>query len=655
MSSDSKVLIDEVLKSGTGDYVNRLGKIRDHVKDLWVQKRYLPEYFTFHDGSHSEEVENSIYKLIPPERVHNISAQSLFCLIASAWLHDLGMIPDAEIHSLSEKNISHTIVGKILKDKYPEDSPKYINSILNGDSNAFREVHNFLSKKYVKDNFIKLKLHANEAGIIGELCQYHRKSEDISSLKNNPEIQLLAAYLRLADAIHINPNRVDQDLLTLFQRIGMPSESILHWLKNLCTAEVIADSKDQSIVIRVIADIETGPNEMQLIADYIREEIEVELVSVKDILARGNISYYSEVRAELIPGAFSPRDKILTDQIISKLQLTEKSSASDVIDGVIKSIIYILEVPDAVRNKFSMVKWYQENVIGELLTKRPCHILVRRVHELIEKDIIKDNGTLSESDLDAILHSIKLKIKEFKEQRQLCLNKLFKHTNSILSDTGTILLFGHSKLVINALEGMDEEQKAKTKIYVCEGRNIGHYNALNELVYCDGVVYASSILKCGKFKEVILVPDILVASLMSRNLIDKIIFGANGVDMSDGTFGHSAGHLAIADLAYLYGIPIYVILDSFKFGNLKSCFNPNLERNEKDKKHEWLSEDKKVLSKLIGVNFFNPREDIIQSELNGKQLNRFTALITDYGVIQANRIPDEIRNEKSNTNKFSGP
>lgn len=641
-------------KSGGDNYLGKLAEIKKEVKKLWLDKKYLPEYFTFHDGSHSEEVENSIYKLIPPKSVKYLSRKNLFCLIASAWLHDVGMIPYPEAHKLSEKNFPNSLIGQTLKEKYPDQIEEYKNLLLNGDSNTYRKFHHILSKKYVNDHFEEWGLSPNEAGIIGELCVYHRKSEDISVLNENQDIQLLAAYLRLADAIHINPNRVEKDLLTLFERIGMPSESVLHWLKNLCTADINADNKNQRIIISINEDKDTGPKDIQLMADYIREEVESELISVKDILARGNISYYSEVISVLIPAAFSQRDRILVDQIVSKLQLTEKSSASDVIDGVIKSIIYILNVQDDDRKKHLMIKWYLENVIGELLSKRPCHILVHRIFNLIKDEMDKDIGSMSEIELNKVLASIKLKIEGFKDEREARLNKLFKYTDSILSDTGTILLFGHSRLVIRALKNIDPDLKAKTTIYICEGRNIGHYNSLNELDYCDGVEYASSLVSSeledkhgeaaaeGNFKRVILVPDITVASLMSRNLIDKVIFGANGVDTKDGTFGHSAGHLTIADLAYLYKIPVYVILDSFKFGDLKTCFNPDLERNEKERKSEWLSADKKVLSRLHGVDFYNPREDLIHGEQNGKRLNRFTALITDHGIIQAHRIPKEI-------------
>jgi|GEM_PF-2358081 translation initiation factor 2B subunit (eIF-2B alpha/beta/delta family) len=643
MPESSRDLINQRLNEK--NELKRLETIKAQVGRLWSGKRYIPEYYTFHDSSHCNEVENAIYKLIPCESVDHFNDKELFYLISAVWLHDVGMIPDPKVHNLSKENIPNSIIGAALSKIYNDDKHEYVSRLLSGDSEIYREVHHLLSKKYVEDNFRDLGLMPNEAGIIGELCKYHRKSEDLSSHiteVHDVDIRTLAAYLRLADAIHINPNRIDEDLFTLFTQIGMPTESMLHWLKNLCTANVIADNKDSSIIVEVIRS-ENGPKDINLIADYIREEIEAELLSVKDILAQGNISYYSEVKTRLIPGAFSDRDKILIDQIISKLQLKDKSSASDVLDSVIKSILSIMELPDRSANKYSMIKWYHEEVIKKLLIDRPCHVLVRHIDELLERELRIDEKNQSEEEIKKILGAIKGKITKFRDERKLCLDKLSHYTGAILGDYGSILLFGHSRLVIKALEKMDRDIKDKTEIYVCEARNLGHYNSLNELSYSNGIAYASSIANCG-YKKVNLVPDIAVASLMSRNLINKVIFGATGVDIEKGIFGHSVGHLTVADLAYLYGIPVYTILDSFKFGDVEEGYDLMLVR-----KNNWLTSDKKILSKLGGVKLFNPREDLIREMLNNIKIDRFTALITDYGIIRANNIPNRI---KKNVNEI---
>jgi len=127
------------------------------------------------------------------------------------------------------------------------------------------------------------------------------------------------------------------------------------------------------------------------------------------------------------------------------------------------------------------------------------------------------------------------------------------------------------------------------------------------------------------------VPDILVGNLISRGLISKIIFGANGVDIKSGTFGHTAGHLTIADLAYLYHTPVFVLVDSFKFGAMD-------HRADLEREINWITGDKKLLQKLEGIQLFNPRQDKVKAD-------RLFALVTDYGIFPPNKIPDALRRE----------
>jgi hypothetical protein len=228
---------------------------------------------------------------------------------------------------------------------------------------------------------------------------------------------------------------------------------------------------------------------------------------------------------------------------------------------------------------------------------------------------------------------MKAKIRRFKEAREDRLKMLQTFTKSILADYGSILLFGYSTLVIKSLEAVEDGIvengiKKKTTIYVCLGGNRSQYSGTNELTYCDGIEYASQIRRIG-YDEVYVVPDILVGNLISRPLVSKVIFGANGVDVESGRFGHTAGHLTIADLAHLYRIPVYVIVDSYKFGVMDH--KPELERDT-----PWITGDGKALSKLEGVKRFNPREDTVDGD-------RLYALVTDHGIFPPNKIPDKIR------------
>lgn len=578
------------------EYIGKLNFIRDYVINLWKNNRGLPPHFTIHDASHSQCVADAIYKLIPTNRRSQLIEEEKFYLLSSAWLHDIGMIPD--------------LLG--TQDNYEK----------------VRQEHHIRSKKYIEKEHEKLGLEVGEAKIIGEICKYHRKTEDIMKCQTkfgNVRLQLLASYLRLADAIHIDKTRVEESLFRIFLATGMTWESKYHWLKSFWIQYVIPNFDDLTINISLLISQDDAEN-VHIIRDMIEDEVRAELYTVKDILIRGGISYFLDVKTEFGPGV-PDEYRIDIEQIIGNIQLERKPSASDIITTIIDTILHILDLPDK-RQAYSVIKTYQSEVIQNIVKNRPCHILVKKVNNFIEDGIKEDEQNLSDSQVDSKILNIKNKIHGFKESRRESLDTLLRWTRAVLGDYTSILLFGYSNLVIKALESAASEIKEKTKIYICECRGKDQYNDMNELIYCDGIEYASQLKKIG-YKEIYLVPDILVGNLIARGLISKVIFGANGVDIKTGKFGHTAGHLTIADIAHLYKIPVYVILDSHKFGAMDH--DPELEREI-----NWVTGDKKALLKLEGIKLFNPREDTVDAD-------KVYALVTDYGIFPPSRIPDVVR------------
>lgn len=135
-------------------------------------------------------------------------------------------------------------------------------------------------------------------------------------------------------------------------------------------------------------------------------------------------------------------------------------------------------------------------------------------------------------------------------------------------------MFGSSSIVLAALKDLPNSVKEQLSIYVAECRGKTQYNSRNEIKYSDGLKYATDLRKAG-FVDVVIVPDICVGNLVARGLIDKVVFGANGIDMNGG-FGHTAGHLTIAVVAKHFGVPVYVISDLMKLGELE--WEPELVR-----------------------------------------------------------------------------
>jgi len=74
--------------------LTRLEKIEQHVRELHENKKAFKQlsYYTPHGSGHYEAVEGIIYKLIPEHKHIELSESERFFLLASAWLHDIGMI-----------------------------------------------------------------------------------------------------------------------------------------------------------------------------------------------------------------------------------------------------------------------------------------------------------------------------------------------------------------------------------------------------------------------------------------------------------------------------------------------------------------------------------------------------------------------------------
>ena len=71
----------------------RLEVICKHVAGKWNVAREL-RFYSLHDDRHSEKVEEALYEFFPEPQLMMLDARERFLLLASAWLHDIGMIPD---------------------------------------------------------------------------------------------------------------------------------------------------------------------------------------------------------------------------------------------------------------------------------------------------------------------------------------------------------------------------------------------------------------------------------------------------------------------------------------------------------------------------------------------------------------------------------
>lgn len=100
------------------------------------------------------------------------------------------------------------------------------------------------------------------------------------------------------------------------------------------------------------------------------------------------------------------------------------------------------------------------------------------------------------------------------------------------------------------------------------------------------------------------------------------MFGANGIG-ENGEISHGLGHLAIADMAMTYNVPVYVIAETMKIIK-KIKKSPDLPRKVK-----WLTTDLSI--NLDAYEQYNPREDIVPPE-------KIAMIITEKGAFQPRSV-----------------
>lgn len=592
----------------------RLETISQHVREKWRNARPII-FFTPHDDTHCERVEERLYELLGDEEKirSKLRDTEVFLVLASVWLHDIGMIPE------------------LFKD---DPKPTMSDEISEWDTRV-REEHGPRSARYVETKgTTDLGLTDIEIRHIAEMCRLHRRRA-YGDLFNEPwetdgfRVQLLTAYLRLADALHI-PYKGGARDYKIYKALGMDPVSRFHWLKSKYADSILVSPDDFKITIRLRKpDDPSSPIDwearMTPLKELLQTEVQDELDCVKDILARGSLSVFLTVEADTVMSAtdadrgMSPDDVRELEQLLSNIQLFHSRltpNASEVADTILRQIRVFLAT-DTAQESIQYLREYREKVLSKILEDRPCHVLAGKIDEML-KAPLQDGGMSDEQRVNTIT----AEADRWSAERERVLSEIADKPYGILSDGAAILLYGYSEAVLRCLGHLSPDRKQSTVVYVCEARTKTEYRHNNRLIYCDAIRYAEALWNIG-MRSIHYVSDAGASNLFSRRKVAKVLFGANGVSLA-GRVGHTLGHLAIADMAKTYDIPVFVIADSMKIGHLKE--DPGLERA-----NQWLTTDASFEADLKRFRSCNPREDVIPPD-------RIKGIITEKGQLSATDI-----------------
>ncbi len=716
MSTKNKEQLSKIEKKQwkswlSGENKNYILGIRQAVKRLHEesveQKGELP-FYTPHGPTHCQAVEDLIHRLIPNESYLQLYEKERFFLLASAWLHDLGM----------EKTVARDVWQKHL------------------DPLEIRKRHHITSARYITSQNKRCGVEEQDKEFLSQLCRFHRKQENLA---NCPEelivgqkpyrLRMLAAYLRLADALHVDHSRTPASSYAVCLTYDIPTESKLHWIKSKLVSgiNIIPDKHVIKIEFKIPCtakqkldfDVDRLNKNIDNIISSVLDDIRTELSSVINVLTRTAPTHYldiEEVRAEVF----------LTDQTMNELleltmnlDIVGEPSASKLVEMILKTATniagsYLIKGKKPEKIKGFLEYRPDENTIKEkidefitktsddLLKRRPCHIglkklldhcqdSIKNTEDSIDKSLNKhQESTKTEEDSNPIKklvdlmddlfqrnHNNLIEIRKnatefFKEEPGLIDKVKVSHSKEkeveVEVEVGVnVLLYGYSETVIEALCGfrdaliceyvgshfdfkeyhgskIEDKISNRFRIFICEGQPKTQTAYGDKLIYHDGIEY-SKALKKRRFKNIIILPDIVVSNVIKNRGIHYFLVGANG--FTNKVFKHSAGHESIVNIINYQRkvqkeqnrvLPkIVLVASSEKYGSSadsekNKCEESKCEeskhsvdgftywkssKNESVRSHVWISRDKAIYKEIHDnehIMFYNPKEDNVPIE-----------------------------------------
>lgn len=556
---------------------DRLDKIKESVEKLHndYEKESQLKWFTPHGVPHYRIVESRLKQLLPNGCFQELSIGERFFLLSSAWIHDIGMI----------------------KGIFPKDSDI--------PDDQIRENHHIRSEKFIVERYNTVNIEETEAEVFGLLARFHRRRTLISKCPEYVDlvghdkirVRLLAAYLRLADALHVDQSRVPANRYAITLAYNIPMNSKIHWLRSMFVVGISVDTqKNKEIIVqfKYPNDIDKWGIAENLIKDTLHsiyetivQDLTDELATVKEILFYEGISYFLTVRDEVIAVEFD--QQLIRDikTILNFYVLIDNPSSSALCRLVVESILGIIEANSSethlqIDSSVIAISDFLKEIEREILHSRQCHTGLRKLVNKIGQFVNPDHINQLKKWITNYQRNLTKKRKSVRENAEAFFReKCFQESSP--KKYYDILLYGYSELVIKSLcgfrdviikkllkdylstQGSSKDYHKKIfeleageyfRIFVCEGQPKNKTAWGGRIMYHDGYTYALS-LAGRKFPNICIIADAIAGTLVAPAntdpdfpCIDFIMVGANG--FNDVEFKHSAGHRTIAALKFAF-------------------------------------------------------------------------------------------------------
>jgi hypothetical protein len=611
--------------------------------------------YTPHGTSHFARVEDLVRALIPQRRWCRLSAQERMLLTWAAWTHDIGM-------------------HRLLYKGPPSD-------------NHVRGEHVEGSAKWVLDRHDKLGLGIDEAQVLAQIIRFHSRRNELVDCPESRQCRgayvrsrLLAAYLRLADALDVTHQRVGGHQYDRFPYLveaarETSEDTVFHWVKSFVVSGIALRHRRQAIDIefQFPKREEDAPEQYELLVRYVMDEIRSELQTVEDTLNEAGLSSFHlvtrapDVRIDSFLNEEWPRQ---VPRVLNFLRMEYSPNSTEIALAALDEIDQAAQAYEGVDSKDSHAR---DQLIASLVqldakflarrSKRKCHNALHRIIDFVEEQhgrLRRDKGTTPEvaSELRRFVQHFRSLIGPDQDAATVRSSHFWTRLNELSpldANQREFVLFGCSDSVISVLA--DKPKGLKLVLWIAECRPKSEHGPYNTRKYLDGERYAEMIHERLQSKDarllddvcINLIPDASVATLLDRassetarrseklaalTRVDAVLFGTNGIYLEPRPcVAHTAGHLGIAMIAKTSKVPVVVVASALK---IQRALEDAWEDSLRNTNGEWLTKDPEVLERLRTYHVdlsWNLREDHVP-------LDYLSEIITEHGCITIGMTSD---------------
>ncbi|HOO54576.1 MAG TPA: hypothetical protein PLX30_10140 [Methanothrix sp.] len=222
----------------SNEFISRLDEIRAAVRTIWNPSELIIKNFPNHGVEHNNHIAKSVIDLLEFNEGAPISELETYVLLASIYLHDIGMQCDICKFPLV-KTKAESLGANFNNIKFvARDSSDY-NYF---EQDIIRKNHQYLTAAWIdyaynntnNDSLLdKAVQNISDENIlidIKDVCLYHSKLDIKNCAENfvsgSGRKQLVAALLRFADELDISKDRVSPGMYEIFR---IPLESSKYW------------------------------------------------------------------------------------------------------------------------------------------------------------------------------------------------------------------------------------------------------------------------------------------------------------------------------------------------------------------------------------------------------------------------------------------